>query len=59
MTFFGMLILPSYLCQIRLGRYCKNVFSLSDTDVVCSRKLGLILLNDRRAHEYEFHKVIF
>lgn len=59
MTCFEMLILPSYLCQIKLGRYCKNVFSLSDTDLVCSRKLGLILLNYLCAHDYEFHKVIF
>lgn len=59
MTCFRMLILPSYLCQIKLGRDCKNVFFLSDTELVCSSKLGLFLLNDLCARGYEFHKVIF
>lgn len=59
MTRFRMLILPSYLCQIKLGRDCKNDFSLSDTDLVRSSKLGLFLLNDLCARYYEFHKVVF
>jgi len=59
MTCFRMLILPSYLSQIKLGRDCKNGFCLPDTDLICSSKLGLLFLNDLWAHYYEFCKVIF